>query len=285
MPGRHHAPVWKEDLHEKAAEGFSHSRISPTVYTSTSTSCDTPSFYSEQSKKRRRLNTPRPSASNINARFDRMLERINVIPAVVPQGSSSPSSRRRKRGGTTSSLSGSSERAPPTPVDAYDDLEGGRLGDGFKVFKARDRDFQAANKLSKIDHMKTDASHSRSPLPSWLSLTFSTLEPHNPLRKLAPPNLSVEDACLEVDTMYGETSHCGDSQPMEDKPQDCVFAFSPPPIVNHSINEISSPTGTISSPCQFYYTEELEPCNSNRPTDEDFIHLDLSEPPDPASIP
>lgn len=99
------------------------------------------------SYKRRRLYStmPRPPAVNINARFDRMLERANGVLSLAPRlEGSSPSQRckKRGRGRPASSTSGSSERAPPTPVDMYDSFEGGRLGEGFTVFKSRSRQGQ-----------------------------------------------------------------------------------------------------------------------------------------------
>ena len=100
------------------------------------------------SYKRRRLYSttmPRPPAVNINARFDRMLERANGVLSLAPRlEGSSPSQKFKKRGRRrpASSTSGSSERAPPTPVDMYDTFEGGRLGKGFTVFMSKSRQLQ-----------------------------------------------------------------------------------------------------------------------------------------------
>jgi hypothetical protein len=99
--------------------------------------------------KRRRLHPSRQGPVSMNARFDRMLERVNVKPLGTPQESSSPWSTRKRRR-SASSISGSSDPAPPTPVDAYAALEGGRLGDGFMVFKFKGR--------KGLDQLSSDAS-------------------------------------------------------------------------------------------------------------------------------
>ena len=103
--------------------------ISPTVYTATS-SCDA-QFPEFPDRDRRR----RPGAFGINARFDRMLARVNVA---ASHAAPSPAEHRAKRRRTASSTSGSSERLPRTPVDAYAAFDGGRPGEGFRVLKPGD---------------------------------------------------------------------------------------------------------------------------------------------------
>ncbi|KAF8492308.1 hypothetical protein JB92DRAFT_3100353, partial [Gautieria morchelliformis] len=235
---------WPDGSHEVTAEVFSHSRISPTVYTASSTHkthIDDP----QQFHKCRRLHPSRRWPVNMNARFDRMLERVNVEPLVTPQESSSPT-RTRKRGRSTSSISGSSEAAPPTPVDAYAALEGGRLGDGFMIFKPRRR------KGIQLSSNAGEPSRSRSPLPSWLSQTFATLEPHNPLRKLGAPsdptpftnNPTYNETMDHPIDLRGQPEHDGDDH-AEKLAQDNVFAFCPPPPARFTTD--ASPSLTNSS--------------------------------------
>ncbi|KAJ7594139.1 hypothetical protein C8J56DRAFT_1121329 [Mycena floridula] len=120
--------------------------------------------------------------TGLNTRFDAMVQRMNVM-------HHSPPKKSRKRSLGSSSVS--SYDAPETPVDAYEGLHDGRLGESFGVLKMRrpqaldDDDVDIVSVCSsKVSTTTT------SPLPQWLSNTFSTLEKSHPLRLLLPEDKS-----------------------------------------------------------------------------------------------
>jgi hypothetical protein len=81
----------------------------------------------------------RHKTMGLNARFDRMLERVDLTLQDHQASSTTASSRQgraRARSAGSSSVS-SGYDVPKTPVDAYDGLEDGRLGDTFSVIKMK----------------------------------------------------------------------------------------------------------------------------------------------------
>ncbi|KAK7045576.1 hypothetical protein VNI00_007408 [Paramarasmius palmivorus] len=152
---------------------------------------------------------PRPKRrkrNGMNARFDRMVEAMNVTH--LPS-SSSIRSRSRTRTGSSSASGSSLSYAPPdTPVDAYyDGLKAGALGEGFSVLKMKGSGrFLDEDSYSVVQ----DTDEPDSELPTWLSDTFSTLSKHHPLRMLIPksyvPINPIEEES-ENHFAYGPDSH------------------------------------------------------------------------------
>ncbi|KIM78894.1 hypothetical protein PILCRDRAFT_824013 [Piloderma croceum F 1598] len=140
----------------------------------------------------------RHKTMGLNARFDRMLERVDLtLQDHQPASSTTASSRQgraRARSAGSSSVS-SGYDVPKTPVDAYDGLEDGRLGDTFSVIKMKsairgktgtyyraDEGYDGNSDI-QVDSDQIIIAH-KEPLPDWLAITFSKLDPQNPLRRL-----------------------------------------------------------------------------------------------------
>ncbi|KAH7923721.1 hypothetical protein BV22DRAFT_1120653 [Leucogyrophana mollusca] len=158
---------------------FNNARISPTV---TFKGSGNPVMAEAPPPKRRKT-------SGLNTRFDRMLDKVNVMHTYAP-GSSTPRPRARSAG----SSSVSSYDVPKTPIDAYSGLSEGRLGSGFSVLKMRGQpDLMRSPHINgssddDMQHSKLSvASTTRKPLPDWLASTFQTLGSQHPLRILLPP--------------------------------------------------------------------------------------------------
>lgn len=81
----------------------------------------------------------RRKTMGLNARFDRMLERVDLTLQDHQASSTTASSRqgRARTRSTGSSSVSSGYDVPKTPVDAYDGLENRRLGDTFSVIKMK----------------------------------------------------------------------------------------------------------------------------------------------------
>lgn len=111
-----------------------------------------------------------------------MIATVNIIP--TPE--SNPK-RRRASSSASGSSSAISYDIPKTPVDAYNDLEGGRLGEDFTVLKmrqhTRDKTVSPAFDLSYFDRETEDG---QGAVPPWLSDAMSTLGAQHPIRALVP---------------------------------------------------------------------------------------------------
>ncbi|KII92380.1 hypothetical protein PLICRDRAFT_172479 [Plicaturopsis crispa FD-325 SS-3] len=130
------------------------------------------------------------AGAGLNSRFDRMLEKVNVT-----HRSPIKKQKQRVRSSTSGSSSVGGYDMPKTPVDAYSNLEGGRLGESFSVIKMKNSysDSRVVRGLGEESSSSDDpfqvsgAKVSPSdPLPHWLCGTFSALDPRNPLRALVP---------------------------------------------------------------------------------------------------
>ncbi|TFK54322.1 hypothetical protein OE88DRAFT_1184335 [Heliocybe sulcata] len=70
----------------------------------------------------------------LNARFDDMIRKVSLLDSSSSTSSSSWRNRQRASSGSSSTL-GSTSDIPSTPLDAYTDLNDGRLGRGFSLIK------------------------------------------------------------------------------------------------------------------------------------------------------
>ncbi|KAF9071680.1 hypothetical protein BDP27DRAFT_1446164 [Rhodocollybia butyracea] len=118
------------------------------------------------------VDAKRRKTTGLNSRLDRMVETMNAT-----YRSPTKSDRHRSR---SSGSSVSSYGVPRTPVDAYEGLQAGALGQDFSVIKMRNG--------MDADEEDTGSQNTRctAPLPSWLSETFTTLTKKHPLRLLLP---------------------------------------------------------------------------------------------------
>ncbi|KAF5348632.1 hypothetical protein D9758_006854 [Tetrapyrgos nigripes] len=152
--------------------------------------------------------------TGLNSKFDRMIERMNIS-----YHSPTNTNRYRNRSYSTGSSSVSSYGVPQTPVDPYEGLQAGALGEDFALIKMNSR-------IPGVDHNEGDEDEvvpkkrCISPLPSWLSDTFSTLSKGHPLRLLLPPESQSES------TPAHSASSPIPAQELDDTEN--VFAFHPP---------------------------------------------------------
>lgn len=147
---------------------------------------------------------------------------------------------RRKRRRTASSASGSSSLvgwdAPEASLDAYNDLDGGRLGANFSTLKKNKTDTDRDRRyLGEFPYQLPIAEpaprnlEEDSRVPHWLSNTVSTLQSHHPLRGLipAPPENPVQGQDEANDTSvvaFQLPVQMSQEAPHEEQ----VFAFCPP---------------------------------------------------------
>ncbi|KAK7472534.1 hypothetical protein VKT23_000649 [Stygiomarasmius scandens] len=139
-----------------------------------------------------------------------MVERMNMS----YHSPSTSTSRSRRRASSAASSSVSSNGLPQTPVDSYDGLQVGALGDDFSIIKVNGKIPMVEAEEDEIIPKK----RCTSPLPSWLGDTFSTLNKGHPLRLLLPPSRQPQDP----DPLHAQNTPCHDDS-------DNVFAFHPPP--------------------------------------------------------
>ncbi|KAJ4483463.1 hypothetical protein J3R30DRAFT_1785617 [Lentinula aciculospora] len=154
----------------------------------------------------------------LNSKFDRMVEAMNVT-------YQSPNQRQRTRSSSVSSYG-----VPQTPVDAYNGLQVGALGQDFSVIKMRNgsrSDLEAENEdTSQV----SQNSRCVASLPGWLSETFTALANKHPLRLLLPS--SMRRANADAVTPH-DVSATNDSED--------VFAFGPLPVPVGSPHVLQSP--------------------------------------------
>ncbi|KIK67469.1 hypothetical protein GYMLUDRAFT_238751 [Collybiopsis luxurians FD-317 M1] len=168
------------------------------------TSVQTDTFYSPFSRVTDQAHRLKRRKTGLNSRFDKMVQAMNVT-------YQSPNSSRPR------SSSASSFSVPQTPVDAYNGLQVGALGEDFAILK---RD--ALN--NDLEYSKTRCT---APLPTWLSETFSTLKEKHPLRLLLPTSVRNENVTARDNSQQGDT---------EDP-----FAFKPPEALLNASNTLLSP--------------------------------------------
>ncbi|KAJ3735658.1 hypothetical protein DFJ43DRAFT_1036763 [Lentinula guzmanii] len=153
----------------------------------------------------------------LNSKFDRMVEAMNVTYR-------SPKKKRQR----TRSSSVSSYGVPQTPVDAYDGLQIGALGQEFSVIKMRNGSRSELEAEDRGASQVSQDTRCTSPLPGWLSDTFTTLAQKHPLRLLLPS--SMRNANAEIRDVHDASNESED-----------VFAFKPLPMPAESSNVLQSP--------------------------------------------
>lgn len=175
----------------------------------------------------------RKRTEGLNSRFDRMIETVNVV-------RDSDREPRRKRRRTASSASGSSSLvgwdAPEVSLDAYNDLDGGRLGETFSTLSKNRVDVDRNRKfLEEFPYQLPIAEptprnlEEESHVPHWLTNTVSTLQSNHPLRGLIPappanPGEGQNEAPVPSFVPFQEPAHALQGPPCEEQ----VFAFRPP---------------------------------------------------------
>lgn len=160
-----------------------------------------------------------------------MIETVNVM------YSGSNNSHPRRRRATSGSSSSVSYDVPKTPVDAYNELEGGRLGEDFSVIKTRTRggyehdlDALAVSHYDSNPTVMSNGQDHAEDVPEWLSDTVASLSSKHPLRHLIPAS-DPHTPSQPVEPAFEETSP-GIFQPRRTDEED-VFAFRPPNRADH----------------------------------------------------
>ena len=87
----------------------------------------------------------RRKTTGLNARFDRMLEDVNLCYQASPH----------RRGRSSGSSSISSRDVPKTPIDAYSACSDGRLAPGFSVIKMNHSSNSPSLKLEQESDMSS----------------------------------------------------------------------------------------------------------------------------------
>ncbi|KAE9411560.1 hypothetical protein BT96DRAFT_1011351 [Gymnopus androsaceus JB14] len=172
----------------------------------------------------------------------------------------SEKSRHRTRSAGSSSVS--SYGLPRTPIDGYDRLQVGALGQGFSVIKMRNG-FNSDLDVEDEDASQNTRLRSRcsAPLPVWLSETFSTLTKKHPLRRLLPSS-----------SWNKNTESSQNASPRHDSED--IFAFRPPPSPQKAAPVLQSPVAFHTYPCEMAFST-----NHTSPSS----HLGLFSTPGPAS--
>lgn len=174
----------------------------------------------------------RKTTTGLNSRFDRMIETVNIL-HTSPASSKSSRSGGRLRAASSSSASAVEFEMPRTPVDAYSEPHGRRLGADFVVMKMRGRessgDLGFSANCGRYAHEEPSSCNSLS-IPAWLSNTLSTLDTHHPLRRLMHVDSTSHDAApatlgLPVE-LVDMPRHAQPAEPVVD--HDSIFAFNPP---------------------------------------------------------
>ncbi|KAH9935604.1 uncharacterized protein B0H18DRAFT_1207171 [Fomitopsis serialis] len=182
---------------------------------------------SEQPVMKRRKTT------GLNSRFDRMIETVNIL-HTSPASSKSSHSGRRRRAASSSSASAAEYDMPRTPVDAYNELHGGRLGADFAVIKMHAGGRERLDEPGISGEYRNSRRRSRKlpSIPAWLNNTLSTLDVHHPLRTLLPPHSTTvpvrPGVCVEP-RVHEDAPVLNPAVPVEQAINDgSVFAFNPP---------------------------------------------------------
>ncbi|CAL1707074.1 unnamed protein product [Somion occarium] len=197
----------------------------------------------------------RRKTEGLNARFDRMIETVNVV-----HRSSVDAIKQSRRRRAASSASGSSSTAsydiPKTPVDTYLGHHEGRFGQNVSLATKTQRsspEWDAAASFfgsSSVAH--------KEPVPDWLCETVSTLNSDHPLRAMIPLPHIINQT---LQSPFRAESHAlsgPESIPRNAEMDDHIFAFRPPaashPSQPHPHHE------TIMSP----YTSGLDVAGTDR---------------------
>ncbi|KAJ3551416.1 hypothetical protein NM688_g4716 [Phlebia brevispora] len=176
----------------------------------------------------------RRKTAGLNNRFDRMIETVNVIHTADSARSSS-----RRRRATSGSSSATSFDVPKTPVDMFNVLEGGRLGEDFSVLKMNTLsrrisggdDVQSHfNSTNFLDTTTEDGA------PTWLSETIASLAPEHPLRDLVPVSEAHIARFSPRNQILAPISpRPNDLEHRPAPPEDDIFAFQPPSPQAHAL--------------------------------------------------
>ncbi|KAI8972212.1 hypothetical protein BD414DRAFT_500549 [Trametes punicea] len=126
----------------------------------------------------------RPRTDGLNARYDRMIQTVNIM-----HGSLSTSRRsRRERGPSSSSVM--SYGVPRIPVGAYSGLCTRRLGQEFSALQMKGpRSSMGHSNVFAPDALPAPVQHAAGhaeELPAWLQGTLESLDSKHPLRLLVP---------------------------------------------------------------------------------------------------
>ncbi|GAW00514.1 protein [Lentinula edodes] len=182
--------------------------------------------------------------TGLNSKFDQMVETMNATYR-------SPKKRQRTRSSSVSSYG-----VPQTPVDVYEGLQVGALGQDFSVIKMRN---DSRMDLETEDEDASQVSQNTrciAPLPGWLSETFTTLTKKHPLRLLLPSSMRDSNA----DSASQDASAPGEP--------DDLFAFRPPPTPAGSstcfVYCSAQPTKLVCAICCVFARSTVQPSKDNR---------------------
>ncbi|KAJ3866564.1 hypothetical protein EV359DRAFT_62205 [Lentinula novae-zelandiae] len=155
--------------------------------------------------------------TGLNSKFDRMVETMNATYR-------SPKKRQRTRSSSVSSYG-----VPQTPVDVYEGLQVGALGQDFSVIKMRNDSHMDLETEDEDTSQVSQNTRCIAPLPGWLSETFTTLTKKHPLRLLLPSS------------MRDSNAHSASHDASAPGGPDDLFAFRPPPTPTRSSHVLQSP--------------------------------------------
>ncbi|KAI0088022.1 hypothetical protein BDY19DRAFT_1048911 [Irpex rosettiformis] len=177
----------------------------------------------------------RHKTDGMNSRFDRMIATVNIMPT--------PDSR-KKRCRASSSASGSSLMSydvPKTPVDAYNDLEGGRLGEDFTVIKMKQHHEGKTSRVPSTFDLAIFESlpEEKEDVPGWLSDAMSNIGAHHPIRALIPSTKADISTLIETGPSFASLEPAPYPLPetntlvLDDNP----FAFRAPSRGHHGLDD------------------------------------------------
>ena len=174
----------------------------------------------------------RRKPESLNSRFDRMIHTVNVIQ--TPEAEREYK-RRRRNSSTSGSSSLAGWEAPKTPMDAYSELEGSRLGPDFSVIKMKETEELKKKydifRYPELHFFGSNQDDDAEEVPAWLSNTVATLRPNHPLRDLIPaPNAHISTSNAHKPHEDADDRPARPVRPPSRRASDeeQVFAFCPP---------------------------------------------------------
>ncbi|EKM54272.1 uncharacterized protein PHACADRAFT_185231 [Phanerochaete carnosa HHB-10118-sp] len=190
----------------------------------------------------------RRKPENLNSRFDRMIHTVNVIHA--PNSEREP--KRRRRGSSTSGSSSlTGWETPKTPMNAYSELECGRLGPEFSVAKMKGKPKYDTLEDPELHFFRSNHAEDVEDVPMWLSNTVATLQSNHPLRDLIPasseahiPRQTASTQHEDDGSLPGHSVHSPSGHVAAD---DDIFVFRPPTAQP----QLPAPEEQVSFPVSF----------------------------------